>query len=222
MKAWAAKTLPTLEDHLKMARDTNGAVGTSGTKTPGTKKTCGNEEVAAALRVLTAALADADAAHSLEQGGVLDKPHRAAVLRARRINSFDSWVGSGVAVMTSSSTCPSSNAFRTLSTPTDAEAVGAVGVHQRLDPFAVGLGVLLPQRRHRRVEHLVLRRADVQLQRCRRSFSSRCFGSCSRSSGTNHLVAGEKILSSASSRTIRSTASTTSFACCRWKFSVWR
>jgi len=31
VKAWAAKTLPTLEEHLKMARDTNGAVGTSGT-----------------------------------------------------------------------------------------------------------------------------------------------------------------------------------------------
>ena len=30
VKAWAAKTLPTLEEHLKMARDTNGAVGTSG------------------------------------------------------------------------------------------------------------------------------------------------------------------------------------------------
>ena len=32
VKAWAAKTLPTLEEHLKMARDANGAVGTSGTK----------------------------------------------------------------------------------------------------------------------------------------------------------------------------------------------
>jgi putative membrane protein len=32
VKAWAAKTLPTLEEHLKMARDTNGTVGTSGTK----------------------------------------------------------------------------------------------------------------------------------------------------------------------------------------------
>jgi putative membrane protein len=32
VKAWAAKTLPTLEEHLKMARDTNGAVGTSGKK----------------------------------------------------------------------------------------------------------------------------------------------------------------------------------------------
>jgi putative membrane protein len=32
VKAWAAKTLPTLEDHLKMARETNGAVATSGRK----------------------------------------------------------------------------------------------------------------------------------------------------------------------------------------------
>jgi putative membrane protein len=32
VKAWAAKTLPTLEEHLKMARDTNGVVGTSGKK----------------------------------------------------------------------------------------------------------------------------------------------------------------------------------------------
>ena len=32
VKAWAAKTLPTLEEHLKMARDTSGAVGTSGNK----------------------------------------------------------------------------------------------------------------------------------------------------------------------------------------------
>ena len=32
VKAWAAKTLPTLEEHLKMARATNGTVGTSGTK----------------------------------------------------------------------------------------------------------------------------------------------------------------------------------------------
>src|SRR4051812_15894337 len=39
VKAWAAKTLPTLEDHLKMARDTQGAVATSGTKkTPAPKK----------------------------------------------------------------------------------------------------------------------------------------------------------------------------------------
>ncbi len=40
VKAWAAKTLPTLEDHLKMAQDTTKAVGTSGTmsgrKTKGT------------------------------------------------------------------------------------------------------------------------------------------------------------------------------------------
>lgn len=32
VKAWAAKTLPTLEEHLKMARETNGAVGTAGRK----------------------------------------------------------------------------------------------------------------------------------------------------------------------------------------------
>ena len=32
VKAWAARTLPTLEEHLKMARDANGTVGTSGTK----------------------------------------------------------------------------------------------------------------------------------------------------------------------------------------------
>jgi putative membrane protein len=38
VKAWAAKTLPTLEEHLKLAQDANKAVGTSGTmakpKTP--------------------------------------------------------------------------------------------------------------------------------------------------------------------------------------------
>jgi putative membrane protein len=32
VKAWAAKIVPTLEEHLKMARDTNGAVGTAGQK----------------------------------------------------------------------------------------------------------------------------------------------------------------------------------------------
>jgi putative membrane protein len=32
VKAWAAKTLPTLEEHLKMAQDTDKAVGTSGVK----------------------------------------------------------------------------------------------------------------------------------------------------------------------------------------------
>ena len=31
IKAWAAKTLPTLEEHLKLAQDANRAVGTSGT-----------------------------------------------------------------------------------------------------------------------------------------------------------------------------------------------
>jgi putative membrane protein len=35
VKAWAGKTLPTLEEHLKMIQDLNrGAVGTSGTKKP--------------------------------------------------------------------------------------------------------------------------------------------------------------------------------------------
>jgi putative membrane protein len=40
VKAWASKTLPTLEEHLKLAQDTNRAVGTSGTvaKTPKTTK----------------------------------------------------------------------------------------------------------------------------------------------------------------------------------------
>ncbi len=32
VKAWAKKTLPTLQDHLKMAQDTTRAVGTSGRK----------------------------------------------------------------------------------------------------------------------------------------------------------------------------------------------
>ncbi len=32
VKAWAAKTVPTVEEHLKMAQDTNRAVGTSGKK----------------------------------------------------------------------------------------------------------------------------------------------------------------------------------------------
>ncbi len=32
VKGWAAKTLPTLEEHLKMAQDANRAVGTSGKK----------------------------------------------------------------------------------------------------------------------------------------------------------------------------------------------
>jgi putative membrane protein len=32
VKAWAGKTLPTLEEHLKMARQASGAVGTSGKK----------------------------------------------------------------------------------------------------------------------------------------------------------------------------------------------
>ncbi|HEY7170483.1 MAG TPA: DUF4142 domain-containing protein [Vicinamibacterales bacterium] len=32
VKAWAAKTLPTLEEHLRLAQSTSGAVGTSGSK----------------------------------------------------------------------------------------------------------------------------------------------------------------------------------------------
>jgi putative membrane protein len=43
VKAWAAKTLPTLEDHLKEARETRGAVATSGTKT-GKSKTSGSKK----------------------------------------------------------------------------------------------------------------------------------------------------------------------------------
>jgi putative membrane protein len=42
VKAWAAKTLPTLEEHLKMAEEASkGAVGTSGSKNPGTSSTTG-------------------------------------------------------------------------------------------------------------------------------------------------------------------------------------
>jgi putative membrane protein len=32
VKAWAAKTLPTIEEHLEIAQDANRAVGTSGRK----------------------------------------------------------------------------------------------------------------------------------------------------------------------------------------------
>jgi len=32
VKAWAAKTLPTLEEHLRMAREADRAVGTTGKK----------------------------------------------------------------------------------------------------------------------------------------------------------------------------------------------
>jgi putative membrane protein len=39
VKAWAGKTLPTLEDHLKMAQDANKAVGTSGSMSTKTTKT---------------------------------------------------------------------------------------------------------------------------------------------------------------------------------------
>jgi putative membrane protein len=34
IKAWASKTLPTIEEHLKMAQETSRPVGTSGTKPP--------------------------------------------------------------------------------------------------------------------------------------------------------------------------------------------
>jgi len=39
VKQWAAKTLPTLETHLKLAQDDNKAVGTSGTMTKTGKTT---------------------------------------------------------------------------------------------------------------------------------------------------------------------------------------
>jgi putative membrane protein len=38
VKGWAAKTLPTLEEHLKMAQSTTTPVGTSGQKSEKTKK----------------------------------------------------------------------------------------------------------------------------------------------------------------------------------------
>ena len=41
VKAWASKTLPTLEEHLKQAQDTTKAVGTSGTARTGHKGTRG-------------------------------------------------------------------------------------------------------------------------------------------------------------------------------------
>jgi putative membrane protein len=43
VKAWAGKTLPTLEEHLKMAQDANKAVGTSGTKSSTPKGTKGSK-----------------------------------------------------------------------------------------------------------------------------------------------------------------------------------
>ena len=43
VKSWAAKTLPTLEEHLKQAQDTNKAVGTSGSTAKGTKSTKGTK-----------------------------------------------------------------------------------------------------------------------------------------------------------------------------------
>jgi len=44
IKAWAAKTLPTLEEHLKQAQDTNKAVGTSGSTPAKSKGTKGTKE----------------------------------------------------------------------------------------------------------------------------------------------------------------------------------
>jgi putative membrane protein len=42
VKAWAARTLPTLEEHLKLAEDaSHGAVGTSGSSPTGTRGTTG-------------------------------------------------------------------------------------------------------------------------------------------------------------------------------------
>jgi putative membrane protein len=41
VKAWAGKTLPTLEEHLRLAQSTTGAVGTSGSKSGATTGTTG-------------------------------------------------------------------------------------------------------------------------------------------------------------------------------------
>src|SRR6478672_8230657 len=41
VKAWASKTLPTLEEHLKLAQDANKAVGTSGSTSTKNKGTSG-------------------------------------------------------------------------------------------------------------------------------------------------------------------------------------
>ena len=43
VKSWAAKTLPTLEEHLKLAQDANKAVGTSGSAAKGAKSTKGTK-----------------------------------------------------------------------------------------------------------------------------------------------------------------------------------
>jgi len=42
VKAWAAKTLPTLEEHLRVAQTTSGAVGTSGSKSGATTGSTGS------------------------------------------------------------------------------------------------------------------------------------------------------------------------------------
>jgi putative membrane protein len=44
VKAWASKTLPTLEEHLKLAQDANKAVGTSGSTTGRHKGTSGTKK----------------------------------------------------------------------------------------------------------------------------------------------------------------------------------
>ena len=44
VKAFAAKTVPTIESHLKVAESTNKAVATSGTKAPTQTGTCGTEK----------------------------------------------------------------------------------------------------------------------------------------------------------------------------------
>jgi len=43
VKSWAAKTLPTLEEHLKLAQDANKAVGTSGSTTEKPKSSKGTK-----------------------------------------------------------------------------------------------------------------------------------------------------------------------------------
>jgi putative membrane protein len=43
VKAWASKTLPTLEEHLKLAQDANKAVGTSGSTSTKNKGTSGRK-----------------------------------------------------------------------------------------------------------------------------------------------------------------------------------
>src|SRR5262245_1755711 len=44
VKAWAAKTLPTIEEHLRLAQSTSGAVGTSGSKNGATTGSTGSDK----------------------------------------------------------------------------------------------------------------------------------------------------------------------------------